>query len=307
MRKVWIFVIVAFSLMIFLVFTFFFLLLAALLLSNPDVEVSGVGNVAVISLSGEIVGDRDADFFGSGAVSSQSLVRLIDGVGSDRSIKAVIIEVNSPGGSAVASEEIANAVKQLDKPVVAVIREYGTSGAYWVASSADRVFASRVSLTGSIGVTAAYLQFGGLLERYNVSYERMVAGKYKDMGSPYRELTDEERFRFQRELDLVHGEFIRAVAENRQLDEARVRELATGELFLGSEAVALALVDEIGGRQEASKYLESKLNVPVSLVEYRQRRSFFDSLGEVLGRGSFNVGRGIGHEISRQGGFRVVT
>src|SRR3989344_1616932 len=165
-----------------------------------DVE-SLSGNVALIPIQGVIVGDEDSEFLFESVTSSPEAVELIEKADKNPNIKAIILEINSPGGSAVASEEIAKAVKKTNKTTVAWIREVGASGAYWVASSSDYVIANRVSITGSIGVIASYLEFPGLLERYNVTYQRMVSGKYKDLGSPYREMTQEEKAICQQSLD----------------------------------------------------------------------------------------------------------
>src|SRR3989338_8536572 len=135
-----------------------------------DVE-SLSGNVALIPIDGVIIGTEDSGFLFDGVTSSPEAVEFIEKAEKNPSIKAIILEINSPGGSAVASEEIANAVKKVNKTTVAWVREAGASGAYWVASASDHIVASRMSVTGSIGVIASYLEFPGLLERYNVTYQ----------------------------------------------------------------------------------------------------------------------------------------
>src|SRR3989339_1922177 len=171
------------------------------------------GNVALIPIEGEITGSRDTGLsFGGAVAASPDIIEMIEKADKNPGIKAIILEINSPGGSAVASQEIANAVRKTNKTTVAWVREIGTSGAYWIASSADHVVANRVSITGSIGVIASYLEFPGLLERYNVTYQRMVSGKYKDLGSPYREMTQEEKAIFQQSLDDIRDYFVGEVA-----------------------------------------------------------------------------------------------
>src|SRR3989338_2223036 len=145
-----------------------------------DVE-SLSGNVALIPIDGIILGSDDSEFLFESITSSLDAVELIEKADKNPNIKAIILEINSPGGSAVASEEIAKAVQKTNKTTVAWIREVGASGAYWVASSSDYVIANRVSITGSIGVIASYLEFPGFLEKYNVTYRRLVSGKYKDI------------------------------------------------------------------------------------------------------------------------------
>ena len=103
------------------------------------------------------------------------------------------MEINSPGGSAVASDEIATAVKNAKKPVISLIREVGASGGYWVASASDYIIANRMSITGSIGVISSYLEFSGLMEKYGVGYERLVAGENKDLLTPYKKLEADQK------------------------------------------------------------------------------------------------------------------
>ena len=122
-----------------------------------DVE-SLSGNVALIPIDGVIIGSRESDSIFETSVSSTEIIKFIEKADKNPSIRAIILEINSPGGSAVASEEIANAVKKTNKTTVAWIREIGTSGAYWVSSASDRIVADRVSITGSIGVIASYLE-----------------------------------------------------------------------------------------------------------------------------------------------------
>src|SRR3989338_9125423 len=149
------------------------------------------GNVAVIEIKGIILAE-DADFLFDDGASSTDIAKLIRKANENERIKAIIFEINSPGGSAVASDEIANEIKKVNKTTVAWIREVGASGGYWVASSTGHIIANRMSITGSIGVIGSYLEFAGLLDKYNVTYRRMALGKYKDMGSPFKEQTQEE-------------------------------------------------------------------------------------------------------------------
>ena len=129
------------------------------LFSGVDVN-SLEGNVAMIPIEGVIVGTDSSGMFFDDSVSSQDTIELIEKADRNPNIRAIILQINSPGGSAVASEEIANAVKKVNKTTVAWIRESGASGAYWIASSSDYIVANRVSITGSIGVIASYLEFG---------------------------------------------------------------------------------------------------------------------------------------------------
>ena len=126
--------------------------------------------IAVIPLEGTIVGSDLTGFVPSTTVKSQTLVTFIQQANKDDSVKGILLEINSPGGTVVASKEIVQAVKDSEKPVVAYIREIGTSGAYWVASASDHIIADELSMTGSIGVVSSFLEFSGLMEEYCVTY-----------------------------------------------------------------------------------------------------------------------------------------
>src|SRR3989338_979115 len=266
------------------------------LFAGIDVE-SLSGNVALIQIHGVITGSEDSESFFETTTSSLDAVELIEKADENPSIKAIILEINSPGGSAVASEEIANAVKKTNKTTVAWIREAGASGAYWVASSADYIVAGRASITGSIGVIASYLEFPALLERYNVTYQRLVSGKYKDIGSPLKEMTLEEKAVFQQNLDYIRDYFASEVAKNRNLNKKELDKIANGLFYLGAQAKELGLVDELRSKDEAISYIERKEKIKAEIAEYKKEKTIFDILSEVLSRQSFFVGKGIGSLI----------
>jgi len=251
------------------------------------------GNVALIKVEGPII-TTNTGFFGSGFAVSEDIVELIKEADDNPAVKAIIIEINSPGGSAVASDEVGRAIKKTNKTTVAVIRDVGASGGYWVASSTDHIIANRMSITGSIGALMSYLEFSGFIERYNISHERLVAGKYKDIGSPLRPLSTEERTILQGFLDDVHDEFIKEVAENRGLSFEDVEKMATGLFYTGSKAKDLGLVDELGGKDEATAYIENNLNITVDISEYKKSVGFSDLFSEMMGSQSFSIGEGIG-------------
>ncbi|MDP7115626.1 MAG: signal peptide peptidase SppA [Candidatus Woesearchaeota archaeon] len=264
---------------------------------SPGDDKPTSGNVVVIPIKGIILGDKDGAGFLSDVAESTSIVEDIEKAGKNEKIKAVVFEINTPGGSAVASDEVGQAIKRLNKTTVSYIREVGASGGYWIASSTDRIFVNRMTITGSIGVIASYLQFSGFLADNNITYERMVGGKFKDLGSPFKKMSDAERAIFQKSLDAIHEEFIKEVALNRGLEVDEVRRLATGQIFLGREALELGLVDEIGGKEEVKQYLETALGEEVKLFEYEDKESFLDLLSEIMSGQSFSVGQGIGSAL----------
>ncbi len=266
---------------------------------------SKAGNVALIPIEGEITGNG-AQGFSASSVSSKDIVEFIEDADKDMQIKVLLLEINSPGGSAVASDEIAAAAKKAKKPVVALIREAGASGAYWIASASDHVIANRMSITGSIGVLSSYLEFSGLMQNYNVSYERLVAGENKDMGTPYKKLTVQEKAIMQQKLDKIHQFFIEEVAANRNLEVSTIRKIATGEFFLGVEALELGLVDELGGKEEAELFIQENYGLQeIDYVRYEPQTGFFELFSGVISKFFFNVGEGIGSMLTSQQ-FRVL-
>jgi protease-4 len=201
---------------------------------------TGDRHVALVPLRGEIT--RSDDFVDTLSVLEE-----------DDSVAAVVVRVDSPGGAVAPSQEMYGAIRRLreKKPVVASLGSVAASGGYYVASATDVVVASRGSLTGSIGVILSLANVQGLLEKVGVQAETVTAGAQKDMGSPFRPLSAEERRIFQSMADEVHEQFISDVAGGRGLDDAAMRRVATGRIFTGEQAHELGLVDELGGLHEA--------------------------------------------------------
>jgi protease-4 len=255
------------------------------------------GNVAHIRINGVIMEEKGG-FFDAGTAPSSEVVKFIKKANEEAGIKAILLDINSPGGAAVASAEIAEAVKKSNKTVVALIRDSGTSGAYWAASPAYKIVAHPLSITGSIGVYGSYLQFSGLLEKYNVSYERLVSGEYKDIGSPFKQLTDDERKSLQNTLDLMHEYFIQSVAENRNMSIEDVRKIANGNFYIGMEAKKLGLVDFLGSQDVAEEIIKKRENLTeVNLVEYKTKTSLFEALGSVMNGFGFSFGKGFANGV----------
>lgn len=258
-------------------------------------------NVAHIKINGVIM-TEGGGFFSSGIASSSEIVSELEKASKDDSIKAILLEIDSPGGAPVASAEIADAVKKTNKTVVAWVRESGTSGAYWVASSAYKIVAHPLSVTGSIGVYGSYLEFSGLLDRFNITYERLVSGQYKDIGSPYKQMTDSERQSMQNTLDLMHEYFIQSVAENRNMTVESMRKLANGKFYLGMEAKNLGLVDFVGGKEIAEEIIKQRENLTeIKYVEYEKKKSLLDMFSEMMSGVGFSFGEGFARGVTNQG------
>lgn len=252
-----------------------------LLIAPVATSSSGGANVAVIPISGAITIGGSQDFFSATSASATDIVYAIEQANQARGIRIIVLEVNSPGGSAVASEEIVRAVERADKPVVAWVRESGASGAYWIASQSDHIIANPMSITGSVGVIASYLEFGDFLKEYNITYQQLIAGENKDVGNPFSELTEDQRATLQAQLDRIHEYFLDDVATARNLTSEQREIVGTGMFFLGVEAYDLGLVDELGGRYELESYLEEQLGTEPRFRRYEKEKGFFEQLAGV--------------------------
>jgi protease IV len=232
-------------------------------------------NVLLITLHGDlytyIPEGGEGGFLGSGddAVSSDKITHQLEEAEKDGGIRAIILEIDSAGGYPVAGEEVANAFKQAKKPTVALVRQGGLSAAYWAATGANRIFASKNSDVGSIGVTMSYLDNVAKNEKEGNGFISLSAGKYKDMGNPDKSLTAEEKALFRRDLEITHENFMQAISENRNIPLQEVRAIADGSSVMGERAKSLKLIDEIGGLPEVKTYLSEKIGTKeIEICEY---------------------------------------
>lgn len=219
-------------------------------------------NVAGINAHGEVVTyafDYEQDSQLPTEASSEYIIMYINEAEEAENIKAIVIDIDSYGGSPVAAQEIANTLKQATKPTVALIREAGASAAYWAATGADVIIASDLSDVGGIGVTLSYLD----ASKYNVKegyvYNELRTAPYKDYGDPDKPLTADERALMMRDLTLIHEAFVKAVAENRKLDIKEVEKLADGSTMPGKMAIEYKLIDRIGSYPEVDAYLTEQI------------------------------------------------
>ncbi len=238
--------------------------------------------IIIIPITGEISLYGNSGLFGGGGLSADNIIRQIEDADGDKNVAAIILEINTPGGTVVASEDIARAVQKSKKPTVAWMREVAASGGYWIAASADEIIADPATLTGSIGVTGSYLNFAGLFDEYGIRYERVVSGPYKDTGTPFRNLTNMEKIILQNKVDGVNEMFIDHIVKNRNMSKWEARQVATGEVFLGSEALSLGLVDYLGSKEEAIDLAEELAGITTSrIIEYEESPGFFERLSEL--------------------------
>ncbi len=229
--------------------------------NNSDkAVVKGPDRVAVIDIEGPITSGSDslssASLWSKSAgVTSGSIMRQLRRAAGDDSVKAVLLRINSPGGSATAAEEVGRELKRFKestkKPVVASMGDSATSAAYWIAACGDKVYANASSLTGSIGAYVPYTNLQEVLKKIGIASDRIKSGPYKDILAADRPMTPEERQLIQNIVDEIYGDFVTAVAEGRKMDEAQVRRLADGRIYTGRQAKTLGLVDELGNYYDA--------------------------------------------------------
>ena len=200
--------------------------------------------------------------------SSEDILDGLEMAQDDSEIKAVLLTIDSHGGDGVAGEEIARALKNFDKPSVAVIRGIGASSAYWAATGAEKIYASKISDVGSIGVTASYLDESGKNLKEGLTFIELASAKFKDSGDPSKQLTPEERAIFMSDLRKVHAVFVQDVAVNRKLEVSAVEKLANGLTYVGIDALSYRLIDEIGDVAVATKYLEEKIGEKAEVCWY---------------------------------------
>ncbi len=217
------------------------------------VEEYSTGSVAIIPVKGTITLEGcGGNIFGSTRCASVPTIKdMLDDANGDRAVKAIVLDINSGGGYVVASRQLMQAIKESEKPVVAYISESGASGAYYAASAADDVVADRHAITGSLGVVMEIQHYYGLFEKIGVNVTMITAGEYKDIGSPYRSMTETEKEKLTKMVNQIHEDFISDVAANRGMDVESVRKVADGSIYLGIDAKQLGLVDELGDRDDA--------------------------------------------------------
>ncbi len=235
-------------------------------------EGAEVCNVSGIELHGEIVTytvpeNEDGDGLPlKDETSSEYIISLLRDAEADDAIKAIIIEIDSYGGSPVASYEINQVIhKETTKPVVAMVRSAATSGAYLVAAAANTIFATPYSDIGSIGITMSYLDSANKNKNEGLTYNSVSTGKYKDYGNPDKTLTEAEKALMMRDLNIIYEDMVKTIASDRHLDNNKVRELADGSSIPGQMAKDKGLIDEIGSFTEVESYLKDMLGEEVEV------------------------------------------
>jgi len=271
--RVWLWVLIgggAFFLFVLAVFTLVYIALHA---SGREAGIHAFGDkIGVVDLDGVIVDPSE-------------VVDDVRKFADDDSIKAIIIHVNSPGGGVAASEEIYREVKRVrdekHKRIVASIQTVGASGAYYVSSATNKIYADSGSVVGSIGVIAEWVNYGDLMRWAKLKPEILKVGQFKDTGDPTRELTPAERQYMQGLIDNMYGQFVQAVADGRHAKTSDIKSIADGRVWTGEQAMDLHLIDQIGDFRAAVLDTAKSVSIsgePVLVHPERDRKSLLDLL-----------------------------
>lgn len=235
-------------------------------------------------------------------VDGQDTVRQLRALKKDKRVKAVVLRVDSPGGVVGPSQEISAQVREVAKvkKVVVSMGSVAASGGYYISAPATKIFANPGTITGSIGVLMKFSNLEGLMDKVGMKAYTIKSGQFKDVGSPGREMTAEERAMLQGVIDSTHSQFVRAVAEGRRLPVATVAAIADGRIFSGEQALALKLVDRLGTMQDAideAARLGGVTGEPSIIKPPKKRTSAWDFLVETAA-GQLGLLKGAGDGVS---------
>lgn len=242
---------------------------------KQDVAAGNKNYVAVIRIDGPIYGGEGSDSVWESAsgTASEQLMKEFRQAREDPHARAVLVRINSPGGSSAATQEVAeemDRIRTAGKPIVISMGDTCASAGYWLASKGDYIFANPSTITGSIGVYMDYTNVEDLMDKLGIKNDKIKSGAHKDILSMYRPMTAEERAMLQAMVDDIYRQFVRVVADGRHMDEQAVMKLADGRVFTGRQAQELGLVDAMGNYYDALAYAGGRAgmegpNVPVKV------------------------------------------
>ena len=236
--------------------------------------------IAIVYAVGEIDGSNKNDGIDSEDISED----LLDIADNDK-IKAVVLRINSPGGSAYGSEQIWKAVSVVKskKPIVVSMGDYAASGGYYIACNTDKIFAQPTTLTGSIGIFGIFPNIGGLTDKLGIKFDNVKTNKYSDFGATYRPMNTEERAILQRYINNGYELFTKRCAEGRNMNIDSLKAIAEGRIYSGTDAMQLGLVDEMGGLEEAIAFAAKKANISnYTLKYYPSVKSLIEQISDIF-------------------------
>ncbi len=250
-------------------------------------------NVAKVTVAGPIqrTRSRSSPLSGRSACTADEIVEQIEAADDDEAVEALLVELNTPGGEVLPSDDIRRAASDFDGPTIAYATDTCASGGYWIASGCDELWARDASLVGSIGVVGSRPNAAGLADKLGLSYEQFTAGEYKDAGVPLREIEDDERAYLQSIVDGYYDQFVETVSEGRGMDPQAIRE-TEARIYLGSDAEAIGLVDELGTEADVEARLSELLNTDVETRDFEPTRSITERLSLGAERVAFAAGNG---------------
>ncbi|MDD4353711.1 MAG: signal peptide peptidase SppA [Candidatus Nanoarchaeia archaeon] len=229
------------------------------------------GNVALININAEI---STSSSVLSQSISSDSLIASLSEAENNPNVEAIILSINSPGGTVVASKEVAKYIKTLNKTTIAWIRDMGASGAYLIASACNYIISDELSMVGNVGAKMSYLSFNGTLEKYGAKYYEISSGAMKEIGSEYKDLTKAEYDILYSIVNESFNYLLDFVTINRNLDSESIEIIKDGRVFSGSQALAVGLIDKLGSKKEIIEYLESINITDVKIYEISSSNDF---------------------------------
>ncbi len=268
-------------------------------------RVGGPGdyNVAKVTVSGPIqrTRSRRSPVSGRNACLADEVVEQIEAAGDDEAVEALLLELNTPGGKVLPSDDIRRAAVDFDGPTIAYATDMCASGGYWIASGCDELWARDASLVGSIGVVGSRPNAAGLADKLGLSYEQFTAGEYKDAGVPLREIEDDEREYLQNIVDGYYEQFVETVSDGRDMEPQDIRE-TEARIYLGSDAVEIGLVDQLGTESDVEDRIGDLIAAAVETHEFEPDRSFAERLGLGAERVAFAAGSGVATVAVGDGG-----
>ena len=249
-------------------------------------------NTAEVAVSGPITREGPTGLVPSRGFPAERIVDAIERADEDSGVDALVMRLNTPGGQVVPSDDIRRAVEDFDGPALAYATDTCASGGYWIASACDEIHARDTSLVGSIGVLGSRVNAKEAADKLGLEYERLVAGRYKDAGTPLKETDEEEREYLQSIIDGFYDEFVGRVAEGREMDEKEIRG-TEARVYLGKEAQDEGLVDYVGTREDMEDRLEGILGKEPEIREFTPARSFREQVGTSAGALAYSFGVGV--------------
>ncbi len=228
--------------------------------------------ILLLDIDGPITGEGETVLWWEREATTENVKKKLRKAATDERVKAVVLRINSPGGTVTASDVVYREIKQFkaarNVPVVTMMMDVSASGGYYIACASDHIVAHRSTITGSIGVIVFGLGFDGLFHKIGMESRVVKSGELKDMGNPFDQFSEQERAVFQAMVDRMYDQFLGVVSEARKIDRDKLRPIADGRIYLGTEAKDLGLIDEVG-------YIDDAMRVAMAKADIRDAKVLF--------------------------------